>query len=91
MPFGQSSTNRTSGPAAVATSGGILEINPFGEADAGDARERARDLMRLHADEGRLPEREPFLRDGALALHAANERVESLRSVAAGRGLPEGV
>jgi glucose-6-phosphate isomerase len=73
---------------AVATIGAILEVNPFDEPDIGETNLKALELLQLLADEGRLPEREPFLREEELALHAAPDRSERLSHEAEGRGWP---
>jgi len=71
---------------AVATIGAILEVNPFDEPDVAESREKTLELLQLLANEGRLPERDPFFREEHLALHAPPDRSEKLRREAETRG-----
>jgi glucose-6-phosphate isomerase len=71
---------------ATAAAGAVLEVDPFDEPNVKESKDNTERLLGVLAAEGRLPEGEPFLRDGPIALHAPASRAEALRREAEGRG-----
>lgn len=53
---------------ATAGAGAVLTINPFNQPDVEAAKIKARELMGVYRETGRLPADEPTLRDGGLEI-----------------------
>jgi len=67
---------------ATAVAGSVMGINPFNQPDVESAKIETRALTTAYEQTGTLPEREPVLLDGGIAIYASDAYAATLKAAA---------
>jgi glucose-6-phosphate isomerase len=67
---------------ATAVAGSVMGINPFNQPDVESAKIETRTLTTAYEQTGTLPEREPVLLDGGIAIYASDAYAATLKAAA---------
>jgi glucose-6-phosphate isomerase len=67
---------------ATAAAGSVMGINPFNQPDVESAKVETRTLTEAYERDGTLPEREPVLVDGGIAIYASDAYAPTLKAAA---------